>query len=650
MKFTYPSGSRPLEGYTIKRAIGRGGFGEVYYATSDGGKEVALKLVRRNLDVELRGVSHCLNLKHPNLLDLYDVKRDADGDTWVVMEFVGGKTLEDVLTGSPSGLPVDEVLAWFHGILAGVAYLHDRGIVHRDLKPGNVFCDEGVVKIGDYGLSKFIAASRRSGQTESVGTVHYMAPEVANGRYGKEIDIYALGIMLYEMLTGHVPFEGESVGEVLMKHLTAQPDVSALAEPFRTLVARALEKDPEKRIASVSAMLECLPASADGVARRVPHVTMPHVPRPEPAAAPVFATLVEDNTEPIWRAIRDNWYQGKAAWDRANLAPWQRVGIIIVALMGLMTTMGVWLPTLVIGSMAYGVYRVVRSIVYPIGGTPRPVATPPPIVPARGTEPAEHENTTAHVPPVHAPPVHAADSVPRNDRRASRYARREARRLRREGRGYEVPAKSGRERLTETSGSMLAAVVVVLVVCALGSIFNLIENPTQFTWLALTSTAGTWAVLIPANLSEGVLRGEATRRRFVMLIAGLLVGAFSWTVNHHLLADVPFHGGVREQHGPALPVGIFSDEYGASTLAGYLAFFGFYFPVGSWWDQVNPLRRKRFAIWPVVAGAFWGWVLAMVFQFPQPWGVMSTVVTIEIATQIASPWVDRRDASLQEAA
>src|SRR5262245_44913046 len=85
MKFTYPSGARPLEGYTIKRGIGRGGFGEVYYATSDAGKEVALKLIRRNLDVEVRGVSHCLNLKHPNLLSVYDLKRDEQDDTWVVM-------------------------------------------------------------------------------------------------------------------------------------------------------------------------------------------------------------------------------------------------------------------------------------------------------------------------------------------------------------------------------------------------------------------------------------------------------------------------------------------------------------------------------------------------------------------------------------
>src|SRR5690606_19060325 len=111
-------------------------------------------------------------------------------------------------------MPVAEAMRWFEGICAAVAYLHDHGIVHRDLKPANIFTDEGFVKIGDYGLSKFISCSRRSGQTGSVGTVHYMAPEVANGRYGKEIDIYALGVIFFEMLTGSVPFEGESVGEI----------------------------------------------------------------------------------------------------------------------------------------------------------------------------------------------------------------------------------------------------------------------------------------------------------------------------------------------------------------------------------------------------------------------------------------------------
>ncbi len=259
-RFQYAGGDHPLAGYTIKRGVGQGGFGEIYYATSDAGKDVALKLIRRNLEVELRGIRQCLNLKHPHLLDLYDIRQDDLGDTWVVMEYVSDPSLENVLATQPNGLLPQEALTWIHGIGQGVAYLHDHGIVHRDLKPGNIFRDEGVVKVGDYGLSKFISCSRRSGHTESIGTVHYMAPEVANGRYGKEIDVYALGVILYELLTGRVPFEGESIGEVLMKHLTAKPDVSMIAEPYRGIVARALEKDPSLRFASAAELLAALPA------------------------------------------------------------------------------------------------------------------------------------------------------------------------------------------------------------------------------------------------------------------------------------------------------------------------------------------------------------------------------------------------------
>src|SRR5258708_419447 len=91
MKISSSSGQRVLDGYTIKRGIGKGGFGEVYYALSDGGKEVALKLVRgHNLDTELRGMAQCMNLKHPNLLALYDLRADTQGDHWVVMEYISG--------------------------------------------------------------------------------------------------------------------------------------------------------------------------------------------------------------------------------------------------------------------------------------------------------------------------------------------------------------------------------------------------------------------------------------------------------------------------------------------------------------------------------------------------------------------------------
>ena len=254
-RYSFGSGARPLEGYTIKRAIGRGGFGEVYYATSDSGKEVALKLILRNLDVERRGVVHCMNLKCPNLLTIFDLKTSDAGDTFVVMEYVAGPSLANVLKQYPAGLPLPEIRHWLKGLVEGVAYLHDHGIVHRDLKPANLFMEEGIVKIGDYGLAKLITPSHGTEHSESIGTCHYMAPEIGSGKYHKPIDVYAIGVILYEMLTGKVPFEGETVNEVLMKHLTARPDVSILAEPYRSIVAKALAKDPNHRQGRLSDLL-----------------------------------------------------------------------------------------------------------------------------------------------------------------------------------------------------------------------------------------------------------------------------------------------------------------------------------------------------------------------------------------------------------
>ena len=252
MKLTYPPKSKPLEGYTIKRAIARGGFGEVYYAQSDAGKEVALKLLRQNLEVELRGVSQCLNLNHPNLVSIYDIRTDQQGDHWIIMEYVAGRTLDSVLDESGGPMPTGDIRHWLAEISSGLTYLHSRGLVHRDLKPANIFENHGTIKIGDVGLSKFISQSQAHAQTQSVGTVYYMAPEVAHGRYGKTVDVYALGVMLYEMLTGEVPFDGESQAEILMKHLTEPPDLNKLPPRLRPVLALALEKDPSRRYQSAA--------------------------------------------------------------------------------------------------------------------------------------------------------------------------------------------------------------------------------------------------------------------------------------------------------------------------------------------------------------------------------------------------------------
>src|SRR2546429_355859 len=122
------------------------------------------------------------------------------------------------------------------------------------LKPGNIFIENGVVKVGDYGLSKLIGGSQVMSQTQSVGTVHYMAPEISTGNYNRSIDIYAAGVILYEMLSGRVPFEGESAGEILMKHMTSLPDLTKLPSPFVPVLDQALAKNPARRYRTIADM------------------------------------------------------------------------------------------------------------------------------------------------------------------------------------------------------------------------------------------------------------------------------------------------------------------------------------------------------------------------------------------------------------
>lgn len=264
MAYTFKHGDRPLDGVTIQRAVGRGGFGEVYYALADSGKQIALKYLRENPEVELRGISHVMNLKSPHLISIFDVKHNPAGESFVLMEYVTGPSLRELMNVEPQGMGVQKAAFFLGGIAKGLSYLHERGIVHRDLKPGNIFFDDGYVKIGDYGLSKHIAVSAHSGNTVSVGTVHYMAPEIGSGSYSKAIDIYALGVILFEMLTGRLPFAGSSMGEILMRHLTDNPNTAGIPEPFAGVIARAMAKNPADRYQSVDAMVDAI-MSAGGI-------------------------------------------------------------------------------------------------------------------------------------------------------------------------------------------------------------------------------------------------------------------------------------------------------------------------------------------------------------------------------------------------
>jgi len=624
-RFTHASGTRPLDGYTIRRGLGHGGFGEVYYATSDAGKEVALKLIRRNLDVELRGIRHCLNLKHPDLLSVFDIRQDEHGDNWVVMEYVTGQCLESIIAAYPNGMPVEEALAWMPGIGAAVAYLHDHGIVHRDLKPGNIFVDEGVVKVGDYGLSKFISCSRRSGQTESVGTVHYMAPEVANGRYGKEIDVYALGVILYELLTGHVPFEGESVGEVLMKHLTATPDGSRLAEPYRSVVARTLAKDPSQRYASVPEMLAALPRPVHPQLYAGPCPLVAGGARAEGGPAVGLPAAVDE--EPIFRAVRDTGRKMYNAWNESTLNTPAKIVLLIAGLFVFLATAQTVLPLLVIALVFYGVYFCIRALVralVPAG--PRTEGTPP------GPPPlASSPAVAAH-----------AETLPHGTRVPTPGRLPPARRSPGELPAEALVVKSPRERVTELVGSLLGSALVALTVCLvmvmLGGFRSHLPRPEQTAWLAIMSVAGAWAVLLPSKFWEGS-RGDPMLRRFILMVIGLGLGLLAAGVASLLEVNLPPDPEFASGHGYELPTNFYAD--GSPQVLAYMACFATLLAVIRWWRQADPLRTTRMSLWSMGFCALVAWLVAAVWLFPQPW-LMMVACAMSVAVQLASPWVHPR--------
>jgi protein kinase-like protein len=654
MKFAFASGSRPLEGYTLKRGIGRGGFGEVYFATSDAGKEVAVKHIERNLEVELRGVGQCLNLKHPNLIDLYDIRYDEQGDAWVVMEYVAGQSLKDTIDRNPNGLPLDQVNFWFKGIAAGVSYLHDHGIVHRDLKPGNIFEDTNFVKIGDYGLSKFISCSRRSGQTESVGTFHYMAPEIGKGVYGKEIDIYALGVALYEMLTGRVPFDGESSQEIIMKHLTAEPDLAGVPQPYRTIIERALQKDPEKRYHNATEMLAALSAPVAGTKLG------PGAPlvRPVPADDPIeyrlaeplyigdenegieFGELHEDPSkaivnaeivgrggartpapEPVARAAGTGWRRLRQWWDHGPMTTTVKIGLLVVAAVIAAIHGGWLLVAAVAAGSVYLVYRGFRLLVAALGR--RAHATP----------------AVAGAAPAHIPRGDAVSGLRGGGWHPLRWEQ-DGRQLLRE--------KTAGDRVGELTGSMLGAAliagVLTVVMTAIGaeSLDNSTNSLAGPVWLWLMTTAGAWLVLGAGKFWEGS-PGEAVKRRFLMLVLGLSLGAIGFLSSQYLM--------VRMDNQAVRGMGILRDSFDSSSslpkLPAFLGYFGALFLTIGWWKQTDPLRSSRLRIGPILITVLFAWLWLFAFPFPQPWGFM-LVAAISIAVQLSAPWLspNQRNAAL----
>jgi len=262
-----PSPGSRLDHYEIVELIGKGGMGEVYRARDTRlPRDAAIKVSSQQFSERFAREARIIaSLNHPNISTLYDI-----GPNYLVMELVEGPTLADRI--KQGALTLEEASAIARQIADALDYAHEKGVVHRDLKPGNVkIRPDGLVKVLDFGLAKVggtpVAPSDESptitvGQTQAgmiLGTAAYMAPEQAKGKeVDKRADIYAFGLVFYEMLSGVRPHQGDTLQETMASVLKDEPDLSKVPAQAHRLLKRCLEKDPQKRLRHVGDVMSLL--------------------------------------------------------------------------------------------------------------------------------------------------------------------------------------------------------------------------------------------------------------------------------------------------------------------------------------------------------------------------------------------------------
>lgn len=264
-------GKRINDRYKILELIGGGGMSNVYLAHDMIlNRDVAVKVLRYDASNEeefhrrfQREALSATSLTHPNIVSIYDVGEDQDMH-YIVMEYIKGKTLKQYINEFSPLSPARSVQI-MKQLTSAIAHAHENQIIHRDIKPQNILVDnEGNVKVTDFGIATSLSATSYTKTNSVIGTVHYLSPEQARGGTAtNQSDIYALGIVLYELLTGELPFSGESAVSIALKHLqTETPSVRALdasiPQSLENVILKATAKNPLHRYSSVEEMEEDL--------------------------------------------------------------------------------------------------------------------------------------------------------------------------------------------------------------------------------------------------------------------------------------------------------------------------------------------------------------------------------------------------------
>ena len=613
MNYRYNAGDRILSRYVVQHGVGVGGFGEVYFAVSDAGKEVALKSVQRNLEVELRGVSHCLNLKHQNLVALHDICTDTDQQPWVVMEYVSGSNLRDVLLEAPNGLPLSEVQRWITGVLYGVRHLHQAGIVHRDLKPENIFDDDGVIKVGDYGLSTLDQFGDVR-QTEGVGTVHYMAPEVGRGEYGPSVDIYAIGIILHELLTGRVPLDGETKNEVMMKHLTSEPNLDKVPLLLRHIVEKCLRKDRRRRYQNLNEIIEQFVCVTDE-SNQIPVAELV-CETSESDQIPV-AELLADNEKREDTQCGKKTIGGKRVSLSGSRSPnfeldpltrviffpnWIYVAVAVV-------TFG----SLFLNPQSLSLASLVLVIIIPVW-----------LVSRQSQKRRFQKQMMSRL----AEPV---------TRRLLPYKVNTQK--------WKAAVRSlynERSTLRRSCDWLQASIVVILLAFAFGMIFFSIQNP-NLSFESSEIAPFVWATTLVSIAAMGFLGmteywptqvEEDFSDRVMPAIFGALVGIFAFFLHDYLLLSNDFS--FLRDFGSKLS-GVSHPQETPTGLA-FVAHFSLLFFVVRWHRLCDPIRKKKLSLWGILVVIIVEWCLHQIFPLGQPAGIAFAGALV-IVLQIAAPWI-----------